>query len=153
MVVRLDRVGEPAVGDTGAGGHLDRFELSRIHVIFDLGIGLNGTLGASRKAQAPACHVVALAHGVQFNRHILATRASQDGERFLVIGQRRVGGVLYNQNVVLVGKRDEGVEDRLGRGRPGRVIGVVHIEQLGFFRDVGRNGIEIGMKPVFFEQR
>ena len=82
-----------------------------------------------------------------------ARELQQRGRPVAAEGDFRVGRVMAEDDAVDAAELDRLLEELVGRGGGGRIVGVVQPEQLGALADVGRNGGEVRQPGVPGRQR
>ena len=85
---------------------------------------------------------------MQFEGHVLRARDLEDGDLFGTEVERTVGGVLDDDEVVLLGEGDDFLVELTGGDGAGRVVWVVEDEHLGLGQDVGGNGLQVGQEVI-----
>ena len=90
-----------------AAGFLDRQELAGVGVVFHVGIGFDDQRIADDETEPPAGHVETFAHRVQFDADIHRAGRGEERERLAFEYQRGIGGVVDDDQIVLLGEGDD----------------------------------------------
>ena len=120
-----DGFGDFGVVEAPGGGVLDGEELAGVGVVFDVAVCLDEEGVAGDKAAAPAGHVEGFAEGVEFEADFFGAGDGEEAQGFSFKKESGVGGVVYDDELVLFGELD-GLGEEFGCGDgAGGVVGVV----------------------------
>ena len=145
--------GDCGVVEAGDRGFLDRDELAGVEVVFHVAVGADDSLVAADPADAPADHVERFRHRVDFDADVAGAGDREEAVGFAVVAENAVGGVLDDDDVVLLGEGDC-LFVELGRGgAAGGAVGVAEDEEFRFGADVGGDAFEIGEEIVLGGER
>ena len=110
--MRREYFGGDFLGDLGmikavGAGVLDGEELAGVGVVLHVAVGFDEQFVAGDEAAAPAGHVEALAGRVQFDADVLRAGRGQEAQRLAFEDQRGVGGIVNDDEVVLLRELDD----------------------------------------------
>ena len=147
LVDRAHLLGRPRV-QGGCGGQLYCLEDAGVDVRLQLPIGLYGGPVAHDRRRTPARHVPALRQREHFDAHVLGAWGLQEARRHIAVERGlRVRGVVHDQHIVLAAERNGLLEEAVGDDRPGRVVGVVQVQEPRPLAVAGRDRFRSGAKP------
>lgn len=135
----------------GVGGRvLDAKKLAGIGVVFDIAVGADEEWIAGNEAATPTGHVKCFAGGMEFHADIDGSGHAEKAERFAFEDERGIGGVVDDDEGMFFREFDDPRKEFGCGGSSGGVVGIIEDQSFGFGEDVGRDGLEIREKMIFF---
>ncbi len=101
-ILFANRIGDIVVVEGRYSRLLDSWELAAVTVVFNICKRGNKSLVPADPTDAPADHVKALTHRVDFDSNILRSVDRQETQRIAVERQTHVGSVLYDNKLMLL---------------------------------------------------